>query len=177
MGLQGQVTDCSTESLPILLVAILANCFTYLRSVLDTALRSMGLSQIEPEEGLLLDGVASELAGFIILGEQKNANRIFSYEYGVDCCGESPAEAAGSDCVVCLSKLREGEMVRRLRCRHVFHKGCFDGWLDQLQFSCPLCRFPLVSDRHVGLTERRVCFDLTSFFSSRRVNFHRLPIA
>lgn len=171
MGLQGQVTDCSTESIPILLVAVLAGCVTYLRSILHTALRSMGLSRIEPDEGLL-DGVASELAGLIILGEQKNANRIFSYDY---CCDGEPA--AGSDCVVCLSKLREGERVRRLRCRHVFHKGCFDGWLDQMQFSCPLCRFPLVSDRHAGLTERRVCKDLVSFFSLRRENLHRLPIA
>ncbi|PSR91119.1 E3 ubiquitin-protein like [Actinidia chinensis var. chinensis] len=160
MGLQGQVSDCSSESIPILVVALLANCVNYLRSVAFTVLRSMNLSRTDPieiDEGL----IGSGLAGLIFLAEQLNLNRILSHRHGADCATD-PADSA---CVVCLSELREGEQVRRLACRHVFHKACFDGWLDQLRFSCPLCRSPLVSERSVGITERRVTQDVVRFFS------------
>lgn len=34
------------------------------------------------------------------------------------------------DCAVCLSKFGErDEVIRVMRCEHVFHKGCLDRWL------------------------------------------------
>jgi len=49
-----------------------------------------------------------------------------------------PAE--GATCSVCLEEVRGGEMVRSLPgCRHVFHVGCIDPWL-QSHVTCPLCR-------------------------------------
>ncbi|KAJ3679209.1 hypothetical protein LUZ60_017220 [Juncus effusus] len=43
-------------------------------------------------------------------------------------------------CAVCLEKVKQGEMCRKLRaCQHVFHKGCVDKWLV-LSPNCPLCR-------------------------------------
>lgn len=55
---------------------------------------------------------------------------------------EADAAAAGDgpdSCAVCLGEFQLGEDMRRLYCRHVFHKACIDEWL-QLQRVCPLCK-------------------------------------
>ncbi|KAG0532572.1 hypothetical protein BDA96_04G118700 [Sorghum bicolor] len=66
-----------------------------------------------------------------------------------------PAAAAGgggdgvTTCAVCLEDLRGGEMVRSLpECRHLFHVGCIDAWL-QMHVTCPLCRSDLSPRRRV----------------------------
>ncbi|XP_038707458.1 E3 ubiquitin-protein ligase RHA2A [Tripterygium wilfordii] len=159
MGLQGQLNDVSSDSIPLLLVALIANCFNSLRSFLFGLLQSTGIYRFGPahvEDGLLGSG----LAGLIVLAEQLNLNRLFSYRY---CCNRD----CGNKCVVCLSMLRDGDQVRELSCRHVFHKDCFDGWLDHLNFNCPLCRSPLVSDERVTVTRRRVGEDLVAWFPIR----------
>ena len=60
--------------------------------------------------------------------------------------------AAGGDgvtCAVCPEDLRGGEMVRSLpECRHLFHVGCIDAWL-QMHVTCPLCRSDLSPRRRV----------------------------
>ncbi|XP_028066056.1 E3 ubiquitin-protein ligase RHA2A-like [Camellia sinensis] len=149
MGLQGHVSDCSSESMFIFILAMVANFVSYLRSVSFLILRSMGRFVM-----------STGFANLIVLADQLNLNRLRSYPY------EETAGSA-SDCVVCMSKLRDGEKVRRLACRHAFHKECLDGWLDHLNFSCPLCRSPLVSEQRVVLTQRRVRHDLLTFFSLR----------
>ncbi|XP_019172430.1 PREDICTED: E3 ubiquitin-protein ligase RHA2A [Ipomoea nil] len=160
MGLQNQLTDVSTESIPILMVVFLANAVAYLRSLVFALLRLVGLaSRFDPDriDDTLYDAVGSGLAGVIVLAEQLNLNRIFSYRL----------QGAGPNCVVCLDRLGDGDHVRKLDCRHVFHKECFDGWLDQLKFNCPLCRSPLVSDESVSLTRQRVAGDVLAWFSLR----------
>ncbi|XP_009392246.2 brassinosteroid-responsive RING protein 1-like [Musa acuminata AAA Group] len=53
----------------------------------------------------------------------------------------------GGSCVVCLYDFEASEEVRRLsNCRHVFHRGCLDRWLEHDQRTCPLCRTPLVPE-------------------------------
>lgn len=47
---------------------------------------------------------------------------------------------AAVDCVFCLSRIDDGEEVRELRCRHVFHRECLDSWLLRPRATCPLCR-------------------------------------
>ena len=57
-------------------------------------------------------------------------------------------------CVICLSNFEAGEAVRRLPCRHLFHKACVDGYFSRQVNSgflesrasafsespCPICR-------------------------------------
>lgn len=159
MGLQSQLNDVSSESIPILLVAIIANCVNYLHSLIFSFFQS---DPFDPDEvhdpGCLL---GSGLAGFIFLSEQLNLNRVFSYRF------DGGEGSTGSECVVCLNRLTEGDHVRKLACCHVFHKECFDGWLHHHNFNCPLCRSPLVSEERVVFTERRVTGDLLAWFSFR----------
>ena len=46
-------------------------------------------------------------------------------------------------CSVCMYRLQEGEIVRKLKCGHYFHKECIDKWLGQ-NASCPLDRLKAI---------------------------------
>ncbi|XP_022144842.1 E3 ubiquitin-protein ligase ATL42-like [Momordica charantia] len=46
----------------------------------------------------------------------------------------------GLECAVCLSKFEDIEVLRLLpKCKHAFHIGCVDHWLEN-HSSCPMCR-------------------------------------
>ncbi|KAE9460177.1 hypothetical protein C3L33_07947, partial [Rhododendron williamsianum] len=52
---------------------------------------------------------------------------------------------APESCAVCLYEFEAGEEIRWLtNCKHIFHRGCVDRWMDHDQKTCPLCRTPLV---------------------------------
>jgi hypothetical protein len=42
-------------------------------------------------------------------------------------------------CAICIENLRPGNLKRRLKCRHEFHKSCIDRWIDEGANRCPLC--------------------------------------
>ncbi|CAI0456063.1 unnamed protein product [Linum tenue] len=94
------------------------------------------------------------------------------------------AGAAGSseespECAVCLSKVEEGDQVRELSCRHVFHRVCLDRWC-QSSFTrrcptCPLCRRSLTTtpatcrgSSAAAEPPEVLLFDFASFVSSDR---------
>ncbi|XP_042504471.1 E3 ubiquitin-protein ligase RHA2A-like [Macadamia integrifolia] len=172
MGLYSPLNDVSSDSIPILILVLVANFVSYLRSLFIRLLQSVGLLKLDMEDEVgdgMLVGVGSGLAGLVIASEQLKATRVFSYLE----CGEEGGAADGgggfdTDCVVCLCGFKKGEKVRRLGCRHLFHKVCLDGWFDQLHWICPLCRFPLLSDDRVAATtERRIARGLVTWFSMR----------
>ncbi|KAI3467041.1 hypothetical protein Pfo_023704 [Paulownia fortunei] len=166
MGLQNQLSDVSSESILVLMAVLIGESVRYLRSLLFTILHALGLfsPRFDPDDHhfgkSLYDVVGSGLAGVILLCEQLNLNRVRSYANQSD----DGVDRFGSDCVVCLNRMGDGDHVRKLACRHVFHKDCFDGWLEHLNFNCPLCRAPLVSDERVDHTRRRVGGDLLAWF-------------
>ncbi|XP_047308065.1 E3 ubiquitin-protein ligase ATL42-like [Impatiens glandulifera] len=52
----------------------------------------------------------------------------------------------GLECVVCLSRFEESEILRLLpKCKHAFHIACVDQWLEK-HSSCPLCRQKVTID-------------------------------
>ena len=91
------------------------------------------------------------------------------------------------ECAVCISKLEEGEEIRKLRiCNHTFHMVCVDSWLQQDCATCPLCRAVVLpeeiviryrqregeeeEDNHIGSDE-----ELVSLLSALHGNnLHRL---
>nr|XP_009607425.1 E3 ubiquitin-protein ligase RHA2A-like [Nicotiana tomentosiformis] len=164
MGLQNQLSDISSESIPILMVTLFANGVNYLRSVIFTFLHFIGFglgfssSRLFPDQfdDSLYEAVGSGLTGVTFLAEQLNLNRLLSYYYQ----GDEKTGSGSGTCVVCLNRFVDGESVRKLACRHVFHTECLDGWFNTLNFNCPLCRSSLVSEERVVITRRRVAGDL-----------------
>jgi Ring finger domain len=65
------------------------------------------------------------------------------------------------ECCICLESLQQGEMVRTLPCRHVFHHDCINGWFNHHKYSCPMCKVDL--KKH--LEERRVATEEISMLS------------
>merc|ERR1711879_869177 len=43
-----------------------------------------------------------------------------------------------SSCAVCLSEFEQDDLMRKLPCKHCFHKACIDRWLKRNKV-CPLC--------------------------------------
>ena len=41
-------------------------------------------------------------------------------------------------CAVCLSEIEDGEEIRQLTCKHMYHRACIDNWLRK-RGVCPLC--------------------------------------
>uniref|UniRef100_A0A6M2EN90 RING-type domain-containing protein n=1 Tax=Populus davidiana TaxID=266767 RepID=A0A6M2EN90_9ROSI len=58
------------------------------------------------------------------------------------------------ECAVCLSDFSEGESVRKLKCKHTFHKDCLDEWLQQCLATCPLCRAKVLPDEILAKYDR-----------------------
>jgi len=51
-----------------------------------------------------------------------------------------------TECIVCICDFEEGDRVRVLPCKHVFHSACIDEWLGR-DAHCPLCRTGLQTRR------------------------------
>ncbi len=86
---------------------------------------------------------------------QREELRLVLEGEGVEEEEEEEEEEDGLVCVICLSEVEEGEVVRVLRCGHRFHsgEGCVDRWL-KLHNSCPVCKRQAVcSSPHCGRTE------------------------
>ncbi|KAJ7074534.1 hypothetical protein C8F01DRAFT_1100821 [Mycena amicta] len=43
-------------------------------------------------------------------------------------------------CLICLDDYTETDPIRVLNCRHAFHQGCVDQWLETGRNNCPACR-------------------------------------
>ncbi len=43
-------------------------------------------------------------------------------------------------CVICLSKFKDNDDIRLLKCKHNFHTECIDKWLKDYNYKCPICR-------------------------------------
>lgn len=57
------------------------------------------------------------------------------------------------ECVICLDEFG-GEMGKEMPCKHVFHHGCLEEWLN-LHSTCPLRRYKIPIESGEGRKERR----------------------
>ncbi|OAY76575.1 putative E3 ubiquitin-protein ligase RHA2B [Ananas comosus] len=81
----------------------------------------------------------------------KRADVSFSSLASASASASAAAAAEHADdaccCVFCLCDVEEGDEIREIPCRHVFHRRCLDTWLQHRHATCPLCRNRL---REVG---------------------------
>jgi len=57
---------------------------------------------------------------------------------GVNARGQT-LKITGSACAICLTDYEEGERLKVLPCKHAFHIGCIDPWLERSE-ECAVCR-------------------------------------
>ncbi|KAJ8479515.1 hypothetical protein OPV22_023242 [Ensete ventricosum] len=158
MGLSNHLHDVSGDSIPLLLLAAAAASIAYLRSRLLRLLPlflSSSPADADPEPS-----VGSGLAGLVVLADHLASNRSFPY----DSCS-SEGEVRRAECAVCLCGLADGDRVRRLPCRHVFHGECLEGWLHHLNLTCPLCRSELAAPELRAAADRRIGAELVAWLS------------
>ena len=48
-------------------------------------------------------------------------------------------EIDGYSCPICLEEFKESKNIRKLKCKHIFHKNCIKEWLEK-ENTCPNCR-------------------------------------
>ncbi|KAE8688304.1 galactosyltransferase family protein [Hibiscus syriacus] len=61
---------------------------------------------------------------------------------------------SGGHCSICLEEFEVDEEAREMPCKHVFHSGCIEKWL-QIHGSCPVCRFLMPAETEGGDGGRR----------------------
>lgn len=60
-------------------------------------------------------------------------NSISSYAY------HRKAKDEEENCAVCISKIENGQQVKSLACKHLFHPKCINDWLKR-KLTCPCCK-------------------------------------
>lgn len=67
---------------------------------------------------------------------KKEINRLPTERFAAD---EFAEKGYDGQCAICIAEFEHLEVIRVLRCKHVFHKECVDEWLS-LNGTCPICR-------------------------------------
>jgi len=52
----------------------------------------------------------------------------------------SDVKSKFSTCSICLDDFKEENIVRQIKCSHLFHQNCIDPWLINESYKCPVCR-------------------------------------
>lgn len=166
MGLQSQLNDVGSDSIPIMVVAVIAALYGHLRSLVAAVCHTLPRLHHHIVDDNLFH-ISSGLAGLIAVADHRLSLRRFRYH-------SSFAVSAAEDdespmCIFCRCHLKSGEAVCELPCNHIFHDhtDCLGGWLDQMKFNCPLCRSPIISGWRVDHAQRRVATDLGTHFAVR----------
>ncbi|CAH2033856.1 unnamed protein product [Thlaspi arvense] len=96
--------------------------------------------------------------GMIVLHESSGLNPLLrdlleSREEGhppaskasIDAMPTVEMDGCKGECVICLEEWEARETVKEMPCKHRFHGGCIEKWLE-LHGSCPVCRYEMPVD-------------------------------
>ncbi len=53
---------------------------------------------------------------------------------------ENEEEEENKECIICTDAFKEGDLVSKTRCGHLFHDDCLRPWLLNQSVKCPVCR-------------------------------------
>ncbi|GFS14408.1 E3 ubiquitin-protein ligase RNF130 [Elysia marginata] len=57
--------------------------------------------------------------------------------------GDKELEGDFDQCAICIEPYKDGDIIRLMPCRHVFHKSCVDPWLLDHR-TCPMCKLDIL---------------------------------
>ncbi|GFS14412.1 RING finger protein 150-like [Elysia marginata] len=57
--------------------------------------------------------------------------------------GDKELEKDFDQCAICIEPYKDGDIVRVMPCRHIFHKSCVDPWLMDHR-TCPMCKLDIL---------------------------------
>uniref|UniRef100_A0A8C8SV49 Ring finger protein 148 n=1 Tax=Pelusios castaneus TaxID=367368 RepID=A0A8C8SV49_9SAUR len=66
---------------------------------------------------------------------------------------DKEVDTAGESCVVCLEVYKPKDILRILRCSHLFHRKCIDPWLLK-HSTCPVCKCDVLRAEETDLSVR-----------------------
>ncbi|KAL5099565.1 hypothetical protein RYX36_003892, partial [Vicia faba] len=133
MGLQNQLNDVSSDSIPLLVLMHIATFVNYIRTMLLTLFQSISLSCLQTDQIVddhFLAAVGSGLAGIILLSDQLSLNNQNFYTY------QDAASADNHRCVFCQSTFENGDHVRKLPYRSFCPIFAYDCKLHHLPNLC-----------------------------------------
>lgn len=78
--------------------------------------------------------------------------------------GDKETDPDFNHCAVCIESYQLNDVVRILPCKHVFHKGCVDPWLNE-HCTCPMCKLNIL--KALGIVASIPCVDSVSLDGSR----------
>ena len=95
--------------------------------------------------------IDSHLNGLIYpVNESFNGNVIHNSERNKERIRKLPIIIYGNlrkpindKCTICLDNFRDSDEIRKIKCRHLFHKMCIERWLENGN-DCPLCKTKLI---------------------------------
>ncbi|MCO5550578.1 hypothetical protein L7F22_004066 [Adiantum nelumboides] len=171
MGLPGSA-DISTDVLPMLIINI-AMSLGHIKHAFYSFMQVIGLLSAAPSSGEVLGAREylddhSFYSGLMLSAlscetRQALPRSVFKPDLHV-------GVQVDVDCPVCLQEIQKSQEVWVLpRCRHLFHRACLDRWLDQEQFTCPVCRRSLVPEevcKKQQQREQEIAEELLLWFSS-----------
>lgn len=78
--------------------------------------------------------------------------------------GDKETDPDFNHCAVCIESYKLNDTVRILPCKHVFHKGCVDPWLNE-HCTCPMCKLNIL--KALGIMTSIPCMDSVSLDGPR----------
>ncbi|RUS77289.1 hypothetical protein EGW08_014953 [Elysia chlorotica] len=57
--------------------------------------------------------------------------------------GDKELDGDFDQCAICIEPYKDGDIIRLMPCRHVFHKSCVDPWLLDHR-TCPMCKLDIL---------------------------------
>lgn len=78
--------------------------------------------------------------------------------------GDKETDPDFNHCAVCIESYQLNDVVRVLPCKHVFHKGCVDPWLNE-HCTCPMCKLNIL--KALGIVTSIPCVDSVSLDGPR----------
>ncbi len=97
---------------------------------LMTSLFGAGHFEIGDGQGGIYDDVK------ICLDEKDFETELEHFEYK----NKENEEEENKECIICTDTFKEGDLVSKTRCGHIFHDDCLKPWLLNQSVKCPVCR-------------------------------------